>query len=75
MMKLHNIVRLMTFNADMYQGKQILFIIARGDGIIIHKPIKYKIINITMINKYYKNPLVFYLLIVDFESEQIAAVE
>ena len=75
MMKLHNIVILTTFNADMFQGYQILFIKARGDDIIIHKPTKYKIINITIINTNYKNPLVFYSLIVDFESEQTAAVK
>ena len=44
MMKLHNIVILTTFTADMFQGYQILFIKARGDDIIIHKPTKYKII-------------------------------
>ena len=47
MMKLHNIGLLITFNADMFQGYQILFIKARGDDIIIYKPTKYKIINIT----------------------------
>ena len=40
MMKLHNIVILTTFNADMFQGYQILFIKAWGDDIIIHKPTK-----------------------------------
>ena len=47
MMKLLNIVILTTFIADMFQGYQNLFFKARGDDIIIHKPTKYKIINIT----------------------------
>ena len=54
MMKLHNNVILTSFNADMFQGYQILFIKARGDDIIIHKPTKYKIVNITIINTNYK---------------------
>ena len=66
---------LITFNADMFQGCQIFFINALGDDIIIHKPTKSEIINITIINTNYKNPLVFYSLIVDFESEQTAAVK
>ena len=47
MMKLQNIVILTISNADMLQGYQILFFKAQGDDIIIHKPTKYKIINIT----------------------------
>ena len=58
-MKLQNIVILTTFNADMFQGCQILFIKARGDDIIINKATECKIINITIINTNYKNPLVF----------------
>ena len=41
-MKLPNIVILTTFNADMFQGYQILLIKARGDDIIIHKPTKFE---------------------------------
>ena len=33
-MKLHNIVILTTYTADMFQGYRILFIKARGDDII-----------------------------------------
>ena len=75
MMKLHNIVILTTSIADMFQGYQILFIKAPGDDIIIQKPTKYKIINITIKKENYKNSMVFYLLIVDFESEQTAAIK
>ena len=68
-------VVLTTFNADMFQRQQILFINARSDAIFIHKPTKYKIINITIINTNYKSPMVLYSLIVDFESEQTATVK
>ena len=54
LMKLHNIVILTTFTANMFQGYQILFFKALGDDIIVHKPTKYKIINITIINTNYK---------------------